>query len=452
MRSPNQNGSDSRQATTRSRERSTLKGTREEEGITLIIPVLLKKGPEHTSLADYLVKFAGSVNSVPFPVQVIIADQSESEVYDYLEQRLKGTGVEHFKPTEKENRRGKNGKLNNIHAALQRARFDRVLILDDHYRVKPDTLVHLYQYYKDYAAFNMMPRFDRFPLGVLVDLAGAFVVCLLTGRQFFGHNAVRKSAIDMGTFPASVLWDEIAITKYIEERGHRVGFIKDIALECTQQISLRKFMQQRVRYAYENLYQAWQIIPLLLSIHLIIYPLLEILLSISSRLQDTMVTIAKVLSPLHLAIVISALCLFLAAIGESIHRVKMRATFDHPESHDRKGFAITIVCAICVILSILDKLGWLDGVIPVRQQVASFVHQVAMILPPVEVLVIGMIMILLLLSFIGQRKYGKEIVPSYTFIFAIVWFWQYVITTPMALVLFLIGGIKFGGNRIRRPY
>ncbi|SHF39260.1 Glycosyltransferase, catalytic subunit of cellulose synthase and poly-beta-1,6-N-acetylglucosamine synthase [Seinonella peptonophila] len=428
----------------------------------MIIPLLAEEGDELKSLADYIVGFDAAIDSdFPFPVQVVVVDQSDDSAANYLDNRLSGTTrVLHYRPTEEERKRGKNGKLNNVVAGLALAKYDRILLVDDHYRVSPETLKELYPYYDKYdGGFQMLPRFDTYPLGVLVDMAGAFVTCLLSGIQFFGHNAFWKNAVDIDTFPKDVLFDDFAIFRHIKRRGRAVGFVRRIALECTQS-SDHKFLQQRVRYAYENLFGGWKLqVSLLLCNWMVILPVLQVIQNILAPFQDTITTISKALSPPLVPLSLMTLVCLVLAAPTLVKRKRadvqgdMRGTvtFENKKnkhlviSFEVAGFVLQVILATWFILTPASSL--LDQMNEVVPRAVFEILEMIVTHSPIIVITLS-----LLLGLIGQMVYGRKIVPPYTFIFSPVWLWSLTIATLIAIVLQLRGGVRYGEEKIQRPY
>lgn len=63
----------------------------------------------------------------------------------------------------------------------------------------------------------------------------------------------------------------------------------------------------------------------------------------------------------------------------------------------------------------------------------------------------GITCIVLVLGYVGQKRYGNGFYPPLAFLCAPLWFWPYPFTSWIALALYLKGGVQFGGQTIRRP-
>ena len=125
-----------------------------------------------------------------------------------------------------------------------------------------------------------MPTFETSSLSVMIDLCGIYIVNITNkSKQFCGHLAFKKSIYDLYDMPnCDSLFDELAFEKPFRDNKLSIGFIKDIQLEAVQKISFKKFMEQRVRYAYENF-----AFPHRFALHLSIIPLLVIITMFNVR-------------------------------------------------------------------------------------------------------------------------------------------------------------------------
>ncbi|WP_372997689.1 glycosyltransferase [Lutispora sp.] len=221
--------------------------------ISIIIPIKAKPGDKIINFANYILCLSNELKN--YECEIIIADESEDEVSSVLSKMFKkACNIKHFIP-ETSVRIGANDKLNGVYAALNYCKYDKVLLLDDHYRLTISTLEKVNNYYDVFDCFKMMPKFHNTPLSVLVDLCGMFVINVLDYRkQYCGHLAFRKSQYDKVGFPSrDALFDEFAMEKHLRINGYNIGFVKDVSLEAIQDITFIKFLEQRVRYAYENL-------------------------------------------------------------------------------------------------------------------------------------------------------------------------------------------------------
>lgn len=315
--------------------------------LSVIIPIKLAFGIDVLDFVNYIKKLSKQMSSYRY--EIIISDESGYEVFDYINKELESCSkIKHIVPKD-EYRTGENDKLNGIYAALEYCTYDKILLVDDHYRVSKDTIEKIVPLYKTYDCFKMMPKFNAFPFSALIDLCGMFVVNMVDYRkQYCGHLCFKKKHIIKYGFPSrDSLFDELAIEEHLRKNKCSIGYIKDITLEAVQNITVKRFWEQRVRYAYENM-----AIPIRFVMFLMILPLLFVL---------------QIINPLFSAL-----------------------------------FALSIST------------------------------------------------IVLLIAFIGQIIYGQNNVPRFSFLLSPIWFWFYPFTSWIALAKYMLGGVMFGGRKIKK--
>ncbi|MCK0473043.1 glycosyltransferase family 2 protein [Halalkalibacter sp. APA_J-10(15)] len=220
--------------------------------VSIIIPIKIKFGESLEGFIAQIVTLAEQIKDTDS--EIIIADESERLVNKYIKNHLECIeNVNHFVP-DPNIRTGANDKLNGIYDALNYVNYDNILLIDDHYRITRETLNKISPFYNRYDCFKVMPKFDKFPISAKIDLCGMFIVNLLDYRkQYCGHLAFTKELIDRVGFPnRDSLFDELALENQLRKGSNRICFLKNISLEAEQNISYRKFLEQRVRYAYEN--------------------------------------------------------------------------------------------------------------------------------------------------------------------------------------------------------
>ncbi len=240
--------------------------------LSMIIPIKARFSHEiedfaahYTALLD---EFAGE------PIQIVIADESGADVYNYLHSHLCNYGnVVHFQPPEKDHT-GANDKSNGVFSACAHVKHDNILLVDDHYRVSRENLEGVMPYFEQYDTFKVMPLFDHISLMTAVDLCGMFIINMLDKRkQYCGHLAMKKHLIDQYGFPdRDALYDEYEFEEHFRSQGCSTGFPPNVFLDATNRISKNRFFEQRVRYAYENL-----AFPLRFALFLSVIPILVVL-------------------------------------------------------------------------------------------------------------------------------------------------------------------------------
>ncbi|MEH7343289.1 glycosyltransferase family 2 protein [Bacillus sp. JJ1532] len=279
--------------------------------ISILIPIKLQYNEKN--LSDFVNHIASlAVALKEDDCQIVIADESNCKVYRYINNKLKFfNNVKHFIPSE-DLRTGDNDKLNGIYAGLNYVIYDKVLLIDDHYRITRETLAKISKYFDEYDCFKMMPKFDKFPFTVLIDMCGMFIINILDRRkQYCGHLAFRKEHISKTGFPnRDGLFDEFILEEKLRNSGYSIGFVKDASLEATQDIPFNKFLEQRVRYAYENL-----AMPFRFTLYALVLPIILLLLIISPKVAGLF------------CITITIIVLLLACIGQILYGAKILPFF-----------------------------------------------------------------------------------------------------------------------------
>lgn len=317
------------------------------KGVTILIPV---KASSISTLKGFRHCYINLLSyPFPFEVEIVIADESRDEIFQTVKSWFENERrVTHFGPRD-ECRDGKNDKLNGIYDALNHTRFQRTLLVDDHYRPTVENLLQVNQMFSRYDCFKCMVEFDRPTLAALIDLNGIFIINLLHPlRQFCGHLCFDSRLFETSGFPSrDALFDELAMELHLRKHTKNVYYAGDIFLKAIHNADWARFFEQRVRYAYENM-----AFPLRFTFFLLVMPLL-----------------------------------FVIGIWEV-------------------GYALAISLALTLLTVVA--------------------------------------------SFIGQVKYGRGRFPALTFLLAPLWFWPYPLTTWLAVLLRLTGGVRFGGRKITK--
>lgn len=273
--------------------------------LSIIIPVKLEYGRDVVEFVKYIHLLSDQM--AHYEYEIIISNESNNEVFEYVNNEMKNhSKVKHILPNPTY-RTGANDKLNGIYAALDYCTYEKILLVDDHYRVSKSTIEKLIPLYETYDCFKMMPKFDKFPLSALLDLCGMYIINLLDSKkQYCGHLCFKKTHIMKFGFPnRDSLFDELAIEMHLKENKCCTGYIKNVSLEAVQNISIKKFWEQRVRYAYENM-----ALPIRFTMFLSILPILILLLAINQLLA------------LCFVIFLTTAVILLAYIGQIIYGKK----------------------------------------------------------------------------------------------------------------------------------
>lgn len=273
--------------------------------LSIIIPVKIGFGKDVIEFVKYIHYLSDQMTHYEY--EIIISNESDDEVFDYINNEMKNrTKVKHIMP-DPTYRTGANDKLNGIYAALEYCTYEKILLIDDHYRVSKNTLEQLIPFYEIYDCFKMMPKFDKFPVSALLDLCGMYIINILDPKkQYCGHLCFNKTHITKFGFPSrDSLFDELAIETHLKKNKCSTGYLKNVALEAVQNISTKRFWEQRIRYAYENM-----ALPIRFAIYLSILPIL-----ISLLIMNPLLAVC-------FAISLSMAVLLLAFIGQMIYGKK----------------------------------------------------------------------------------------------------------------------------------
>lgn len=244
------------------------------QSISIIIPVKSSDQNTVAQLCRYLYSLDNELAEKSIKYEIIVADECSSDLVEQFEQLSKS--AKHMIHIVPQDRSGKNDKLNGVYAAIEYTKNDYYLIIDDHYRITATEIIDIIPCFKEYDLFKVVPIFENYSIDVMIDLAGFFFRCITDKtKQFAGHIAMKSSLYKEYGFPnRDGLYDEYIVEKYYADKGAHIGFPRNKFLSATQKISVNKFLEQRVRYAYENI-----AFPLRFSIHLCLLPVFILLMS-----------------------------------------------------------------------------------------------------------------------------------------------------------------------------
>jgi hypothetical protein len=100
-----------------------------------------------------------------------------------------------------------------------------------------------------------MVRFSKLTFANMIDLCGIFVVNITTAdKQFWGMQAFHKSSAELlRDVDKNTVFDELTVFRHLMDRGVEHSYLKDVAITSHCRRTVYDFVEQRVRYAYENL-------------------------------------------------------------------------------------------------------------------------------------------------------------------------------------------------------
>jgi hypothetical protein len=207
--------------------------------ISIVVPI---KVGSMTPLLGFAESYGGIRGADP-DVHLSGAYDRPPGVSPPLDRALAGLPrVDHFRPG-REFRTGANGKLNNVRAAIPRCHGDYVLLIDDDYRPTTQTIVLL-----------------RPGLADLVERAGMFTGLALGPDYFCGNLAFDRALLPPGFPLGDGLFDELTLARELRSLGGTGVMVIEPWFPIAS-VGRGKFVQQRVRYAYEMLKHPWRSMP-----------------------------------------------------------------------------------------------------------------------------------------------------------------------------------------------
>jgi len=221
--------------------------------LTIIIPINVAHLGPIEGLSGCYVDLLGRL-SHDFPMEVILVDSSSPEIFQCIELQLAGTVIQHLR-TPDSFKCGKNDKLNNISYGLSVSTGKSIAIFDDDLRPTSENIRTLIACLHEFDFLKCMVNFPNASIFDLVDLSGIYIVNLLSKhRQFWANFCFRRELI-LGTgFPCKdVLFDELAFEMKFRTVTNNHCYLIAPSIPMHSFRCFPKFLEQRVRYAYENL-------------------------------------------------------------------------------------------------------------------------------------------------------------------------------------------------------
>lgn len=239
------------------------------DNISIIIPIKSSNADNVLSLIKYIISLNNDLAYLLNNYEIIIVDECKYDIYMLIDHAIENiNNIVHITP-ESEDRTGKNDKLNGIYAAIKIVSYSYIFIVDDHYRITGEQFLTAVQYFEIYDEFKVVPVFDNYTFSVMIDEAGFFFRSIVNRtKQYAGHIALKHELfVEYGFPPRDALYDEFVVEKFYRDKGGSVGFPSHVFFSATQKINTKKFLEQRVRYAYENI-----AFPLRFIVHLLFLP------------------------------------------------------------------------------------------------------------------------------------------------------------------------------------
>ncbi|CVI57340.1 glycosyltransferase family 2 protein [Agrobacterium leguminum] len=148
----------------------------------------------------------------------------------------------------------KNNKSNNISYAVDYSVSNAVLLLDDDVIIEADSILHAWRQLQLDGIVKFMTHYERPDFYDRMDLFGIYFVNMICDdRQFWGNIGVRAEYIRGGRYRGNGLFDDLAIFRSCKWQGASFSYVSKPAMSMRGRLrTLRNFIEQRVRYSYEN--------------------------------------------------------------------------------------------------------------------------------------------------------------------------------------------------------
>lgn len=209
--------------------------------LTYVLPIRRSELDPSGDMAAYLRSLAGVVD------QVIVVDASPEPVFQAHHARWPSEIV-HVRP--EPDLRFANGKVNGVLTGGRLAEREAIVIADDDVRYEPEELVRIGHVLEDVEVVVPTNHFDPMPWHARWDTART-LLNRSVGHDWPGTLGVRRSALRRG-YDGDVLFENLELIRTIEAEGGRVGVPEDLFV-VRRPPSVRRFVSQRVRQAYDDL-------------------------------------------------------------------------------------------------------------------------------------------------------------------------------------------------------
>lgn len=164
---------------------------------------------------------------------------------------------------------GANGKARGALTGIRSSRHERIVIADDDVRYDRATLESLVALLDDVSFVRPQNVFDPAPWHARWD-TGRTLVNRALGGDFSGTVALRRSAMRGRGYDTDVLFENLELERTIQARGGRVLVARHIYV-TRRPPEARRFVEQRVRQAYDDFAQPMRLVRELLILPLTVF-------------------------------------------------------------------------------------------------------------------------------------------------------------------------------------
>jgi len=205
-----------------------------------VLPLRWNDDEGLSELSDYLQRLAGWLD-------VTVVDGSEAPLFHAHAQAW--PGVRHLAP----DAAGLNGKARGAVTGIRHARHEIVIVADDDVRYEREQLQAVLARLADADFVRPQNVFVPAPWQARWD-TGRILLNRGLGADFSGTVALRRSVLPASGYDTDVLFENLQLERTVLARGGRVVLARDICVP-RHPPTVRRFLEQRVRQAYDDFAQ-----------------------------------------------------------------------------------------------------------------------------------------------------------------------------------------------------
>lgn len=212
----------------------------QRDAVEYVLPLRWETDDDLNEMTAYLRRLADWTD-------VTVVDGSAAPLFD--RHRRVWEAVRHIPPE----RPGSNGKARGAMTGIDHSRHERVVIADDDVRYERDELRRVAALLDDADFVRPQNVFRPLPWHARWD-TGRTLMNRALGGDFSGTVALRRSALRGRAYDTDVLFENLELERTVRARGGRVVVAHDLFVARLPP-SLDRFVEQRVRQAYDDLAQ-----------------------------------------------------------------------------------------------------------------------------------------------------------------------------------------------------
>lgn len=206
--------------------------------VEYVLPLRWTDDRDCAELTEYLLALQNWVD-------ITVVDGSDDPIFN-THHRV-WSFIRHVKPTVP----GKNGKARGAMTGLSTARHEKVIIADDDVRYDTRSLHAVFERFGTADAVRPQNYFAERPWHARWD-TGRTLLNRALGGDYSGTVAVRAPIVlDGGGYDTDVLFENLELERTVRARGGRVDIAADVFV-ARKPPTLARFLEQRVRQAYDD--------------------------------------------------------------------------------------------------------------------------------------------------------------------------------------------------------